>query len=838
MTSKDTTITLMRLEPKPEVRSVVYTVDMPVALRDALSSKGKDYQSVELFGLRENLRCWLDFAVEMRPIPLKGSCERWLVAMRPVDARRLRNVVALWFEKRFEGRQQEPAYRRVRELLTPALFEGCMHQETLRLFDEDGAPSSDAGDLAFSVFSAQVADTLVGRPLCVNGVDLTFARVSRGTGSACELLSNVQWNHDSPYAVALKFSVQTTPFGRKSYVNVDASIKRFIRGVWADRMFMSKDVVALVRARGDALREVPYGYREEDGIVWDAFARENFESFGIGKLPPIDEYLGRIADFARDDATPQILSPYGTSTSWAEKPAVDLGLPLVDKAVLFEQVAQALENFATPSAPMTSEKLANLRPRHVDATAAMYEENPDEAARLHAQWAHANRARLAACTGRNAITLQILAAQGHDEVVDCVCRAIADFLGEELCVDGVTVRVECVDADSILGPLPVGKSGDIAASARIRWRAIERCLPAVSELTGCIVVLPGEAAFREAGADPKQAIRIGLARSGRLSQFIVPGERDDASLQHRSAAAVRDLMRQMGFMFEFKEVAGEGFDSTMPVLGASVYRQFVRGRRGNIAFPLMVGIEPQGGQVWVKCPLFDGKKPAYWQALLELARLSSDDGFMKKLPQDPGVDLRALVDAAKRAATRETLLLVHAYGCIRSWRYWPGISDSGLAGGVFTYGPRGAAVPFEQGDSRLAIMRVRSGANGEVPDYYTSVGSFDEKTGMERRSTKQGLFPMGGYVYALAGRPNDASYIGSQKVSKFAAPSRRFAEKTLTEYCLLTPGTEADQLRYARIAEAHRGKMVQLLDADRKANLPAPLHLAEQVGEYVWTGDR
>lgn len=64
---------------------------------------------------------------------------------------------------------------------------------------------------------------------------------------------------------------------------------------------------------------------------------------------------------------------------------------------------------------------------------------------------------------------------------------------------------------------------------------------------GCLVELPGPGYFRS--GDPKNAIRRGLAETGRLSQFITPLYNGDAPklggpMSVRSAVA--DLLRQFG----------------------------------------------------------------------------------------------------------------------------------------------------------------------------------------------------------------------------------------------------------------------------------------------------
>lgn len=185
---------------------------------------------------------------------------------------------------------------------------------------------------------------------------------------------------------------------------------------------------------------------------------------------------------------------------------------------------------------------------------------------------------------------------------------------------------------------------------------------------------------------------------------------------------------------------------------------------------------------------------------------------------------------------RPELLLVNSYGRIRQRDWWPGISDSGLESGPLSYGPTGYEEPLGLAGSKLRILRIRSGLNGEVPDWFTdevAAGGADDGTVPNRRD-KQGLFKMDGYFLALAPRPGDAQYKWSARGSKYDSPTAAFCEKTINEYRLLSPGGEAEALASVKYAEALRGCMVQLYKNDMRVNLPAPLHLAEQVEEYIW----
>ncbi len=136
-----------------------------------------------------------------------------------------------------------------------------------------------------------------------------FSRVSRGNGNVYELISDIHWHKEDPWAFALRFHVETLPVGRKARLNMDVAVRRFIGKPWQDDPFLKHDVNAYVRTEGGTLRVVPYGYdKQKRDLAWDpALANYEFAS-GTG-LPAVREYLEDMGRYARDGSQPQILSP-------------------------------------------------------------------------------------------------------------------------------------------------------------------------------------------------------------------------------------------------------------------------------------------------------------------------------------------------------------------------------------------------------------------------------------------------------------------------------------------------------------------------------------------------
>ena len=830
----DKRIHLMALLPKANYGATVHIVGMPSKLRSklhALMPSRNRYRMLPTGQLEQEVLCWVDHAAEMKPIGVgEGDVSDWIIATKPLDLRRLCTVIVNWVRCTCDERvRSTPAYREIMGMLQPSVFEPLVYSRDATLFDESRTPIDD---FAFRGFSALVADLLVGQTLTMpNGAELTFSLATGGERKGVELVSNVLHYKGDPWSVVLRLHVETYPPLRESRLNVSATVRRYIRSKRSNaKPFMEKDVRAQVLSKSGVLRTVPYGYNKLlRGLAWDELARRNYEALDDVRLPEIAAYLEDMERYAAEDAVPRILSPCSTAVDWDVKNKVGSGLSVADKERLFEFVARALSVVTERTKPLAQVNSAALKMAHEDASSKLWESNPAEAARMHSEWSLSNRKRIAACLGQGQMTVEIIGTEADADVIKLVRRKVEEFLGGEGKSEGLDLILRETNAGNFLNHL-----AENDRSGKTRARRIGREFAAVDEPTGCIVLLPGRDSFGD--RDPKQAIRNGLAQSGRLSQFLVPIN-EDGKLERRAQAAVRDLMRQLGFVFELRQTRG-GVNVRMPVWGVTV----LESHRGKSAwrFPLAVKLVPSMGSVEVDCPLFRGRL-SYRDAQLELARITSSIDGRKRLASMSGRDLKHLLDRIKgEAAHEKTLMLVHAYGCIRRAEWWPGISDKRLTKGVLRYGPTregGLEVEdelFECKSAGLSILRVRNASNEEVPDYYTDKKPLGADGRDSGHFNRQGLFLAGECVYGLTGRPNMSNYTDAFKDSKLDTPNKVFSEKTLNEYCLLTPGENKELIALAKYAEALRGCMVQLVNTSTKVNLPAPLHLATCLTEYLW----
>ena len=865
-TQGDSSLHLMSLVPDSSFTATYHLLDMSAELHGALIDLVGDARrayNISSWALDAQLLQYLDQPVQVKPVsryrndPIPG----WLITNAPIDLPRLCAILTNWIASVCpEGKFGGPEHSRVLELIAPVALAQHMHSERLALFDENRRPASK---LAFNGFSLSVSDHIDGKTCHLScGQDLVFERVMSDGKSPCELLSQILWHDGFPYAVCLKLTTQTVPPRREVRLNVKASIRRFAQGAWVfDKgrdPSIRNDVNALVRWPGSRWCRVPYGRDSRRKCIdWNKASACNLRDFAGIELPDLTDYLHHMDSWAQPGRELQILSPQAASATWQTTHRVKVGLTINDKAELFEFVASCLEEIATPSPDPVCCRRRNLT--------RLFDEKKLETDDERNVWALANRHRLAAATGSKHIEFEFIGTQADSYEIDAVRREAVAFLGPEGELDGINIGMTTRTPDQLLALLP----SNSIASARERMDAIRKTLGTAhgGVPTACIVVLPNYSlSYKTEALDPKQAIRMGLALSGRLSQFLVPhgsgkAAREDNGLivcgaedrqsnkadetvdtfDYRVSVAVRDLMRQLGFVHKFKNTPA--LKPSAPLYGihlASLKKKQDWGKEALIATRL----DYERGTTDVLLPQLQMDWIPYWRAQLELARMSNPLDTRAHLCAD-GLMLKRLVDKLKDEAPQDALLLVHSYGHIRFGAWWPGISDEGLAKGSLRYGPTVSPDKskepikdhlFDCENTNLNILRIRLGDSDEVPDYFTDLSSdsLNGETREPKRSQKQGVFKADGYLLALVPKPGDTQYQNAFRGSSVERPNMLVHVKSLSEYVLLTSDDESLALECVRRAEASRADMVQLLKGSMMVNLPAPLHLAEKMDEYLW----
>lgn len=807
---KATPIYPMSMTPRTNITADLYFVGFPAEWKQQIydiyiikNPKHREEYNLNTSKLNKNIEAWLDRIADVSAISKNSDDTHWLVAAEMPNLDKLCEIIKFWIAAEYIADERISALtattaQKLIESITPDKLQELSFVETVRLFDENGRA---AHNYSFKAFPLLAASNIIGKTLDVFGTELVFCRAGN------ELVSFPIQTEKGAYSYVIKLSVQTTPPERRCMLNVKCTIRRYISKTWRNMNGSDNNIRALVRAGDYTFRSIPIMYSRKEGTaVWDSSDKVCYDLYNLNPLPNAVDVLQEPTKHLGEECQPQLLLPYAIQCNLAEKPHIGSGVSVKDKAVLFEQISKLLKDFAKPIA--SPERIKSLVTKTV--------ETPD-----------IRRQRLVDITEMRELTFEIYANSGNDIVVSNLKNSIAEFFGVDEDLDAIMkISVQEKPLDSL------GDAMEDSKCENIMQRIAEiECAVKKSSNTVAFVLLPDQDKFNK--GDPKKALRAGFADTGRLTQFITP-EVDNA--EHKARSAFKDMLRQLGYTERFDDKLLAKYEQlSYDIIGVHTFTQ-LEPVNGKTKFdrarflPIYVIYNPTSGKVSVRCDLFPERTLPYHKALLKLSELSRNSDFVDRCNETAyGSIKQNLLGLNNLYRDKGALLFVQASGNTRS--LWSGISDSSIGDYQFSedyipseidIGKKGSEYPIRI-NKGLRIIRIRLG--DEVPDYYT------EKKPNGGHSSASGVFRYKSVFWLLEQRTYNSEYTDSEKYSKTDRPNLSFDEHSLVEVYPLQLHNGDDPLYYAAFTDKLRAIMPEY--DQTKVKLPAPLHFAKKMEEYL-----
>jgi hypothetical protein len=299
---------------------------------------------------------------------------------------------------------------------------------------------------------------------------------------------------------------------------------------------------------------------------------------------------------------------------------------------------------------------------------------------------------------------------------------------------GLYIRIHTSELGFLGSPLDLPSRPGLTARAalgeaiRARRAAVAARFDGTKGSTGLTFVEINERErFKQAGTDPKFALRLGFADTGRLSKFLVALEDPSATLQDKARWTVLDGLRQLGAVTIPARRVGSRVPDNLQYLALWVVRRRVGGPT-RMAGEQLVAVLMCPGDDTHLVRGWDGELKAwvpYPQLLLNLAgrvetvdATEDDDrgGRRANSPQEQREDVeRRIRSMLYQVRDRPTLLLANAGNLRGSW-HW--LRNGSLAVDQLGFGADGAQRLAAYGpDLRFVLVRDGSGRE-EVPEWY------------------------------------------------------------------------------------------------------------------------
>lgn len=837
-------------ELEPAQTRILYYLGFPAHWKSVLFEINRTLNpwSKEEYGLQTNplkrmILSWMDGVIDLAPVKQGSDDSHWLTSCSPYtdqDLQTLCQLIEVWCRVTFEQHKQASAEikKQVNEfccLLDWKELKALQTQKSICLTFPDGTVSSEA----YPAIPLLAVNQLLGKEISLHGIPLKLYYAGKN-----ELISQPIQDPKSKhqYSFAFNFSVQTTPPDRHALLLCHLCIHRWIYASTKTNdtlPFLKNAIFAHIKVNANKYCQVSISYDPaKKSVDWNEQDKTCYNICGFETLPPVSDIL-----LHPEQYTSSILLPYKNGMGSFTASKIGTGVPVSDKADLYEAIKGLLDGFVKPENPQVERfrRPPNLglhtlcSPQEYPSHEAFRQwvrscaETDEIVFELYGLWKDEKQ-----CSLLSKIEQKIWRDFGPNQPgsclkISCERKEIQDLVNSlENSTRQVQIR-HCKKAQQLLGP--------------------------AHGVVGSLVLIPHADFYtNDQSGDPKQALRNAFALTGRVVQFINPtlenkspqkqktGQPEDPSKKDGETAKIEncvyDLYRQLGIVSLIDFSKKNSPLLSVPCVGFHICTQIHGKNQIGHTLPISVVAELQSGKVRVHCDVFSKPTVSYREACLEMAQLFWNDkldSFCSDASLQPAKQTLLELKNLYQSPDEPILLLITSDKNTRS--LWSGISDTEIGEYVsiedycpkqINAGKKRSPFYLSLTNSGVRIMRIRS--NQEVPDYYTPLSSKSTSENQQRAATA-GIFQYGQTFWSIIPRPNDIKYTRTLKETRIDHPKSSYAEKDMIEFYPIQqqPGDQiAEWLFYAN---ALRELPLQYNQA---TSLPLPLHLAKGLEEYLF----
>jgi hypothetical protein len=396
---------------------------------------------------------------------------------------------------------------------------------------------------------------------------------------------------------------------------------------------------------------------------------------------------------------------------------------------------------------------------------------------------------------------------------------------------GGQLRIITRPLNEIGSPLPapeLNRRQDIRARTNDRVNMIRSRVPSVSEPTLALIELPNYQDPRKPDLrrqfrrrDPKPALRLGLAYTNRVTQFITS---DEEGLRDRADSAVRDGLRHLGYL-----PAPIGFivpHLRMPeqMVIAAVWFVRITRRRAvvRVHLPVVVLFHTSQQKVYAWLPDNRGVRP-YRQALLDIIKMSPQDVSSKKRKDALNQVKQFLQGELMKQGASDVVVYLHAQNARATWC---GMNNNEAVVDALRFESTDSTLPATNIPGRLRLIRLRTSLQGETPEWYIP-GSKPGRSAQGIWFDAEADIKTSRLFYSIAGKPRTVKtkYRGKQ-----LDPRESYRVSSIVEgmSLILQEGDEPEIWPLA----TYQWRKMGFLTNDMTL-LPLPLEFAQKMDEYA-----
>ena len=824
-------------------------------LQREITSRRNGYVASPIKSLNTALRALAPDLVSINKGAAGDRAQHWLVAKRAIDTEALFLIIRAWIDAEFSGAAPASRERVIGRIAASDLswadgsiaFAGSEISANGTAKPDSMAYTVLPNHLAWSVETSASAIKLGGQPLSLRRMALEPG------ASGAELLSwppheGQKGRSSGRFSYFFRFTVQTIPFRPEPSVYLHIGIRRWVTEetpipsgtsmVIDTKVPWLKQLDAATSLAGSTVSCLPPSkgyrleYRDRLSLILDKLQIDKLPDLNAMKVDPsgwIERRKGVSAAFV-------------FSERLKHRHAVGTGVSADERRKLVEQIE-----------PILSDKGLSLRePLESKFTKSVSVSNPffapaSQQRKTESEEQFADRKRDERTARVTAITKELLELEVYyqsSSVLDALQTTLVECIGQpdeqgqrawEWNLNGRRVALAWHELGRLgrLLELPKGRANaadQMTAAYSARCAEFTSLLSPAATPIGTIVELAGEDSFKSCpDKDPKDAIRVGLAATGRVSQFMTPTKEAELPTgpAHRAKSSWYDLFRQLGVLLAMPDLTGLGLPGHVRVIGLWLIKRTKHNSSTKRTGFLPVAVYWDSRDDILYALIHGVSKPLTYPE--GLVAVGSGEGDWLSDEADAIHFVRSLFDDMRGGGDTLVLCDKHNFGGAWKWLNNYLVTRDAIA---FGQEPSRPAADFPG----IRVLRIRSEAsNFETPEWYREKGN-------ETKFAK-GLWWYADRVYGSTyGKPTQAQK-ASQYTSKLAPWMNSKQEKTFDprpqvnlpnpgffEFTMACVQAGDDPAAWAALAHILRDAAVHFSDAIAR---PYPLLLAERIDEYA-----
>lgn len=859
----------MMIELNETIKSDIYYISLPKNIKEKWIELEKNASNKKLYNLptitlKSILSSYLEGVIEMNVVSEYSDDTKWLVCFKKIDIDILKKCFRTWIDEFYingkieqKSKRKNSSDEKVKELAEEmeVMIKECDFQVNIEkeavLFQNGVAAEKNA----FRLFPMKIIDSLIGENINIQGKSAKLLYSSKNEMVTDTKVFEVDGDY---YSFVIKLSVQTLPPENKVYLNVDVSIRRWIcrNENKEGNNYIGNNKNCYIRIKDDRMQVIKTQYDNEKKMnKWDEIDLRCFkECQSNDEIQNFTEVL-RNPMKCNNGKQKDILIPFQEGIKDIST-NIHSGITFEDRSYFFKFI----KDFLKESYNIESNIEAINISKPVNKSNNDFYESK-ESININNEYFIE---QLSKAVEGEKVSIEIFATSEFKEVL---IEYLKDYLGNyynEL----VTVcdYTEIFDELDVLGP-----KKNIAGFEN-RIDEINEALKNTNVPTISFISLhdakyysklkSNQEAKVKSDVDPKNAIRAGFAKTGRLTQFITFEEfkkqqenikiadekykkKKEKSLENGTkihkqnktdkinkalTGAILDGFRQLGVLFDY-EANKKMQDKTIYGIHICNYKKTLYG--SIKPFPIIIKYDVAKSKIMVYCELVDKIEIPYWKAILGISKLSLEKEIGELSKSISSTTLNRRLDRIINKADESTVIIVEANGTVRN--FLKGISNSKIhEAEKDEYSQiRKLLITDEkyldlyQENKNISLVRIR--CNEEVPSYLV------EEKNDEMYLNTSGLFKYDKVYYSIDLKSAGEKGTYDREESK-ALSGKRYSHRNMVEiYPMYVSGDnkihEENEKIAVGIVHLLRGTSIQF--TSQMTVFPLPLHLASKMEEYI-----